>query len=350
MAASAVTDESQPQFSGMRPVNVRSDLGAMAELIELCFGPRMDDAGRATVRELRMISQSGPLLNLFYRLDRLLDGLEQGFVWLDKGHLIGNVSVSAAGYPRKFGTGYIVANVAVHPDYRRRGIARAMLEAALRLIRERGGNFAVLQVEADNEGARRLYRLLDFHEERTFIRWYRPSHIRPPRRMEHLPFMTLRQRSDWRAEYELARLLRPNSRGGMGWLRPTDESLFRPSVLRALGGLLSARGDERWIVRHPNGQGVAASVHVTTPFGGPARLELLVHPAYQGQLEEPLLNTVLRRVESHHRSAYLEHPADDGYVNELLPSYGFERRNVLVHMRHNLADVPPNGMHTDDHN
>jgi ribosomal protein S18 acetylase RimI-like enzyme len=323
-------------FNGLRPVNLRTDLAGMAELIELCFGPTMDEAGRAAVREMRMISQSGSLTLLFHGLDRLLGGLEQGYVWIEDGRLVGNVSVSPANYPHGMGTGFVVANVAVHPDFRRQGLAQALMFASLDLIRQRGGEFAVLQVDANNDGARRLYTKLHFREERTFIRWHRSSHARTPQRLHHMPYITLRQGNEWRSEYELAQTVRPNERGGLGWLRPMHMRYFRPSLLRMLGSLTTGRSEDHWIVRDDNGRGILGSMRTTMTFGSADRFELLVDPAQQGRLEDPLINFALRGLEGRRRPVTMEHPADDEITTALLERYEFQRRFTLVHMRYDF--------------
>ncbi|PJF37276.1 MAG: hypothetical protein CUN49_01075 [Candidatus Thermofonsia Clade 1 bacterium] len=339
MSASAFLSEKSLPFTGARPVNLRTDLGGIAELIDLCFS--VDEAGRATARELRALSQTGVLLAFLQRMDRLLDGLGQGFVWLEAGRLVGNVSIAAADYPPDMGKGYIVANVAVHPDFRRRGIARALVKRALEHIAARGGAFAILQVEAANHGARALYRTLGFYEERTFIKWQRSAMLRAPHKLEAMPFITLRQASEWRAEYELARLVRPNQRGGIGWLRPTHPRLFRPSIWRFLGMLFSGQGIERWIVRSPDERSILASLCARTQFGGAVHLELMVHPSQAGKLEKPLLNYVLRRFDGQHRTLYLEHPADDALASAVFEEYGFTQRHTLVHMRCDLNGKAP---------
>lgn len=334
MGAAALA--SNKPFSGLRPVNLRTDLVGMAELIELCFGPTMDDAGRAAVREMRMVSQSGSLTLLFHGLDRLMGGLEQGFVWIEDGRLVGNVSVSPANTPRSLGTGFIIANVAVHPDFRRHGLAYAMMQASLDLIRQKGGDFAVLQVDAVNDTARRLYMRLGFHEERAFIRWQRSSHIRAPQRPENMPYLTLRQPNEWRSEYELAQLVRPTARGGLGWLRPTHPDFFRPSVLRGLSSWMTGRSEEHWIVRDERNLNIVASLRATMTFGSADKLELLVHPDYQGKLEDPMINYALRRLDGHRRPVTIEHPSDDRVTSEVLQRNFFESRYQLVHMRYDF--------------
>lgn len=342
MSASAVASENST--TGIRGVNVRTDLAAIADLIDICFGARMDEAGRATVRELRALSQAGPMLALLNRFDRLLDGIGHGYVYTEASHIVANVSIARAGYPRSMGVGALIANVATHPDYRRRGLARALMEAALEGIRAKGMDFAILQVESDNYGARDLYRQLGFSEERTFIRWVRPPYTRTPFPTggDNGPYITLRSAHEWREEYELARLVRPNRRGGVAWQRPTHPDLFRTSFWGALGRALNGQGSERWIARREDRTGIAAALHVLTHFGSITRLELLVHPNYRGKVESALLGAALYHHADRYRTLHMEHPADDEGVSALLEEFGFERRNTLVHMRLELGNRVPN--------
>ncbi|HVO41081.1 MAG TPA: GNAT family N-acetyltransferase [Aggregatilineales bacterium] len=329
-AATAVSGE---VVQGMRPVNLRFDLAGVTDLIEICFGDTMDEAGRAAIREQRMISASPSLLLLS---DRLMNGMQSGFVWIDQGRIVGNVSVSLAGVTSPSGPIFMITNVAVHPAYRRQGIAYAMMDASLNLIRQRSGSAAILQVHATNSTAHGLYLRLGFRDERAFTRWRRPSYLPAPARLESMPFMTLRPAHEWRLEYELARQVRPDERGGMGWLHPTTEAQFRPSFLRALASWFIGQTNEHWIVRRPDNAGFAGVLHVTLPLMGVDRFDLLVDRAWSGQLEEPLVNYLLRRVAPRRRTLVTEHPADDTVTNALLDRYDFEAGFTEISMRRDL--------------
>lgn len=56
---------------------------------------------------------------------------------------------------------------------RRRGVARALLEALLALARDAGAERVLLEVRADNEGARAFYATAGFVEVGTRPRYYR---------------------------------------------------------------------------------------------------------------------------------------------------------------------------------
>ncbi len=55
-----------------------------------------------------------------------------------------------------------IHNVAVHPGYRRRGVARAMLEDLIDRAAERGFRRVTLEVRKSNDAAQALYRSLGF--------------------------------------------------------------------------------------------------------------------------------------------------------------------------------------------
>ena len=55
-------------------------------------------------------------------------------------------------------------NVAVHPDYRKQGIAKALIVGLVEELRKKGSHCLTLEVRASNENAISLYRKLDFQQ------------------------------------------------------------------------------------------------------------------------------------------------------------------------------------------
>ncbi len=73
------------------------------------------------------------------------------FTAFSSGALVGVAQCWASGY---------VKDLAVHPDWRRRGIAAALLLHAFHTFRMRGAHAVDLKVETGNSGAIALYRAL----------------------------------------------------------------------------------------------------------------------------------------------------------------------------------------------
>jgi len=68
-----------------------------------------------------------------------------------------------------------IATIAVHPDYRGRGIAQDLLCAALIESIEKGMRSATLEVRAHNIAAQRLYRRFRFEQTGLRPRYYRDN-------------------------------------------------------------------------------------------------------------------------------------------------------------------------------
>jgi ribosomal protein S18 acetylase RimI-like enzyme len=316
----------------LRPVNLRIDLVPLADLIEVAFADTMDSSGRAAVREMRTLSRVSPALGLLLGMNDLAQGVGLGYVWIEDGRLVGNTSVYPANMPT--GAAWIIANVAVDPAYRGRGIARQLVQASLEMIRRRSRArpaTAVLQVEANNEVARHLYDRLGFLPERTWTQWRRSSTVRTPQSFNDPSiYITRRRANEWRAEYAMAQRLR--AQGGMGWLRPLHPSLFRRPLLKMLGDLFSFRTFERLVIRGAEDD-LRAVMWVESAFAASSvQLTMMVEPAYQGLYDEALINLLARRFSL--RSALtIEHPDDDAITAAILQKYQFSPQRTLVHMR-----------------
>lgn len=324
-----------PAFAGdgVRPVNLRTDLRPLADLIELVFADSMDSSGRSAIREMRYLSNLGYGLKLIARLNELALGISLGFVYVLGGKLVGNVSVYPASYPASLGETWILANVGVHPDYQQRGIARELMHASLEMIRRRGAARVILQVNYQNEAALRLYERNGFRYERAWRVWRRSGFLRSPvSSRRDINISRLRQ-SDWQAEYALAQAARPNSRGGLGWLKPVHQAAFHQSFRRRLCNLVAFSTVEKMAIRNSEADAILASCWIESALSfGNIRAWLFADPAIDHQpYAEALLSRLVSRYDR--STIVVEHPRDDAVVNDLLKTYQFAIKRDLWHMR-----------------
>ena len=64
-------------------------------------------------------------------------------------------------------------NIAIHPDYRKQGIASALINALIETLKERGSHSLMLEVRSSNEPAKSLYFKMGFESVGIRRNYYR---------------------------------------------------------------------------------------------------------------------------------------------------------------------------------
>ena len=167
MAAISETIAPSAAKKHLRPFDVRRDLGEVADLVELCFADTLDSDGRDYLRRMRSAANSSSLLSMAQGWS---SAPMTGFVWEENERIIGNLSLIP--YFLKARRCFLIANVAVHPNHRREGIARQMTEAGIRYARERHAPSVWLHVREHNEAALGLYRSQGFAQRAVRTTWH----------------------------------------------------------------------------------------------------------------------------------------------------------------------------------
>jgi ribosomal protein S18 acetylase RimI-like enzyme len=150
------------ETSQLRPLNILRDLPGVADLVEKCFADTIDAEGRRYLQQMRRSGQDNAFMRWASNAVESVSMPLSGYVWEENGEIIGNVSLIPYGHKKK--RIYLIANVAVRPDCRRRGIGRALTVKAMRHASDRHANATWLHVRADNPGAISLYASLGFKE------------------------------------------------------------------------------------------------------------------------------------------------------------------------------------------
>jgi ribosomal protein S18 acetylase RimI-like enzyme len=159
----SITVPGNPSQAGpLRPLNILRDLPQVADLIELCFSSMLDEDGQSYLQQMRRASRDN---NFLRWAGQVVDSASlplTGFVWEEDGKIVGNASLVPQHYKgRKVS---LIANIATHPDYRRRGIGRALTERAMQSAWARNSKSVWLHVRQDNPTAIRIYSDLGFVE------------------------------------------------------------------------------------------------------------------------------------------------------------------------------------------
>jgi ribosomal protein S18 acetylase RimI-like enzyme len=215
--------------NGLRLLNPSTDLEAVADLIELCFSDHMDADGREFTRYLRQAASD--------RFSRLLissaSGSELsplgGFVWEVDGRIIGNLSLIP--FRRPHGVFYLIANVAVHPDFRRLGIGRQLTQRAIAETRSRHALETWLHVRTDNINAYQLYLQLGFEERHRRSTWEADQSALRSNNTSQCCLITPRRFADWLQQKNWLAEDYPEE---IRWNLSLKEKMLKPSVLNEL--------------------------------------------------------------------------------------------------------------------
>jgi ribosomal protein S18 acetylase RimI-like enzyme len=141
----------------------------VADLVETCFADTLDEDGRRYVRQMHSAARNPGYLRWASAVADHASIPLSGFVWEENGRVVGNLSlIPFLNQSRQY---YLIANVAVDPNYRRRRIARSLTEAAVEHVRNRGIKAVWLHVRDDNYPAFNLYHSLGFVERARRTTW-----------------------------------------------------------------------------------------------------------------------------------------------------------------------------------
>lgn len=332
----AVIARRKAKDSGLRPMEPARDLGGVARLIETAFADELDRAGQTALREMRNMSRLGPLLRWLDWASIEFNELLSGFVWVEEGKIVGNVTVSRAapGSQR-----WIISNVAVAEPYRGLSIARTLMDAAIELICEWGGKVITLQVRDNNTHAMHLYRSMGFRE--IFGTAYLRRNCSPV--VGPIPLDTSRPRprrfttADAHKEYELACAATPENvqieqpirlaRYRLGFEQNLADWTRRPA-----GGGPSLR-----LVCDGDARLEASLTAETGTWWRESRISLTVHPELRGQLEKELIGHALHHLRHWpQRITLARHPTYHPEAIEAFKSFGFQEERTLVWMRHDI--------------
>lgn len=324
----------QVHSQGLRSLDPRRDLHQVADLIEHAFRGELEPGGLAALRDMRMLARMGPLVSLIARSDPNLEEMLGGFVWIEDGRVVGNVTIQRID---PYGDRWQIANVAVASDHQGRGIGRALVTAAVEHIGERGGTWAVLQVREDNAVARGLYERLGFEPltQDVTLKLARIEKIQPTNLVSGLRSY---RRAEWHARYELETAARTSL---AQWWRPVHSRDFWQSAESYLGERLwemfGRNRIRRWVV--PGNQQLAAWLALDAwRWRGVHQLHFTVHPSCRGQMEDQLVSFALAFLADYpHWPAEVRHQGEHREMIETLLRHGFQIVRNHLAMRKKLT-------------
>lgn len=305
----------------IRPLNMLRDLSAVADLIELCFSSTMDNDGQRYLSDMRRASRDDSFLHWASHMAETASMPLTGYIWEQDGRIVGNASlIPFRDHGKRV---YLIANVATHPDFRRRGIGRALTQRAMQQARAKNAAAIWLHVRDDNPGAIKLYEELGFQEIARRTAWYAsPDLISESRsQIEIVP----RHPRFWPLQLDWLHRLYPDS---LSWYHSWNLNDMRPGFWNWIYLLFvdfnirqwaAVRNDEllatlTWMPQGSKSEPLYAAMAEASD--GEALTQLLLH---------------VRRALSYHSPLSLDFPA--GKMTEAIRAAGFKPRRTLLWMR-----------------
>jgi len=319
--------------TGIRPFDIGHDLRPVAELIADAFAHELDSHGNAALREMRIMSHIGGFLKLLNRSTGEFDDVFGGFVWVEHGRVVGNVTVQRAD---STGSRWQIANVAVAPAYRGQGISRRLMNRALEHIAASGGQWAVLQVYARNTVARNLYDHMKFEEVggSVDLRLGKVPKIDLPSPLANLYTFSV---GHWQSLYDLANY---QHNASAQWWRAIRRSDFQITIEQQLAEWFWQRMGRNKVYRRciqTTQRFDAALVLTAMRWRGTHQMQMWVRPEQYGQHERSLFEWTLATLQNYPRwpvqlSLSMEHTA----ALDVAQALGFQAQQTLLTLRHKI--------------
>lgn len=306
----------------VRSLNVLRDLSPVADLIELCFSNTMDNDGQRYLSDMRRAGRDDKFLRWANHMADTTSLPLTGYVWEEQNRIVGNTSLIP--FRDRGKRIYLIANVAVHPDSRRRGIARALTVRAMEHAHKKNATAIWLHVRDDNPGAIKLYEELGFREVARRTAWQAnpdSSLFKPDSDIQIVP----RHPRFWPQQQDWLRRVYPEA---LNWYQPLNLSTLRPGLANWLYLLFTDFSIKQWAA--VRGDDLLATL-TWMPQGG--RTESMFGATGEGFDPEALMQVLIhaRGVLSNSATLSLEYPA--GEMTEAISAAGFKARRTLIWMR-----------------
>ena len=327
---SAARQASKPIESGIRPFDIRRDLRPVAELISDAFASELDSRGTAALREMRIMGYMSGFINVLNRANGDFNDVFNGYVWVEDGKVVGNVTVQRAD---NYGDRWQIANVAVDARYRGKGIASRLMMRALDQIERSRGRWAVLQVYADNETAHSLYRHIGFDDVggTVDLRLERVSPVGPVGKIPNFhSFSTDR----WQALYDLANSQRsPQNEWWRSLRRMEFQVTLEQQIAQWFWRVIGRRDVFRRSIQISD-RFEAALILTAQRWKSEHKLSFWIRPERQGEYEAILAHWTIAQLQGYPRlPTRLTLNTEQVTAIEAFQAVGFKPQHALLTMR-----------------
>lgn len=273
----------------LRAFHIQADVDIMVPLIKEAFYYPENDDWNLSPEEITSIADDFSTLSKLYPIFQIgglfnptLKAVMRGYIWEVDGQAVGLVNASPMGLDSQT---WVIGNVAVLPEHRRKGIAQRLIQATVDLARQHHIKNVVLEVIADNLPAVKLYENKGFEIYSRSVQLNRDAALEVP----PLPALPEGYRiepyrvGDWEARYTLMKNITPEA---VQAYEPINRKKFyKPLIMRLLRSviiLLAPTKSVSYLVRHDSTETVVArfASHQRRKAGGVNEIEIELDPQH----------------------------------------------------------------------
>jgi ribosomal protein S18 acetylase RimI-like enzyme len=309
----------------IRPFDVRRDLEQVANLVELCFADTLDADSKRYLNHMRNVAKEKSALGWITFIPELANLPLTGYVWQEDDQIVGNITLIP--YSVKGKRFFLIANVAVYPEFRRRGIARYLTLEAMAYARKYNAPSIWLHVRQENTSAFQLYERLGFVERTRRISWISSGeaslgsskdfdHFRPP------------ERSHWKQQRKwLIKSYPPE----ISWHLPLRMSNLAPGILGTINRYFQNIYITQWAALNNNRLQGALSWQETSSHAN--ALWLAVPPNVEPAIVTKLLIHA-RNYAPSNSEMMLNYPSNQ--FMDAIQQAGFSKQQTLIWMAYSF--------------
>jgi GNAT superfamily N-acetyltransferase len=320
--------DSPVKTSYIRLLDIHRDLIPVADLIEMCFATTLDADGREYLRQIRRAAVDRAYLRWVPGAYERVSMPLFGYIWEQDRRILGNLSLIPIYKNGRWL--YLIANVAVHPEYRRHGIARELTLKALEHIQEHRVSSAWLQVREDNPAAYQLYRSTGFVERSRRTTWVNHSNP-PPVHLEDVS-ITGRHHEDWDLQRAWLNQIYPTQ---VTWNMQYNPARFNPNFWLQMWRWFNGETQEHWVARRrSNGEALGFATWEPLPTLND-QLWIAARPEDEETAIQALLPPARQFLFSRRRTVNINYPA--GRAVKAFNDSGFTALNTLIWMEKQLS-------------
>jgi len=299
----------------IRPFQLPQDIDLMNSLVVEGFqypeNPAwsvQEDEIQGMVDQLKGAKRLWPVLRILRIFVPLFRDILCGFIDEEEGQPAGLINYMR----QRNAPEWYIANVTVLPAYRRRGIARRLVEETLDELRHRKAQVAFLDVVVGNDPAFNLYKEMGFEEftQSSEYQLHKESIILPERIPPGYQIKPL-SRFDWKTRFTFAQRVTPPH---ITRYEPVTEARFRvPWLMPLIGGLIQSAGgshNERFAIYDTGGTVVAIGQYsYRTREGGTNSTTVSIdpnHPELAGFILHHIFSEIQKASPGHRIEIVLE--------------------------------------------